>query len=31
MVGTRAALLKYVAREDVSRYKEIISRLGLRK
>ena len=31
MVGTRAALLKYVAKKDVSRYREIISRLGLRK
>ena len=31
MVGTRSALLKYVAGKDVSRYKEIISRLGLRK
>ena len=31
MVGTRAALLKYVAKKDVNRYKEIISRLGLRK
>lgn len=31
MVGTRAALLKYVAKEDVNRYREIISRLGLRK
>jgi len=31
MVGTRAALLKYISRKDVSRYQEIISRLGLRK
>ena len=31
MVGNRAALLKYVGREDVNRYREIISRLGLRK
>ena len=31
MVGTRAALLKYVAKRDVSRYREIISRLSLRK
>ncbi len=30
MVGTRAALLKYV-RNDVKRYQEVISRLGLRK
>ncbi len=31
MVGTRSALLKYVSKRDVSRYQEIISRLGLRK
>jgi len=31
MVGTRAALLKYIGRKDVRRYQEIISRLGLRK
>jgi small subunit ribosomal protein S15 len=31
MVGTRSALLKYVSRKDVKRYREIISRLGLRK
>lgn len=31
MVGTRAALLKYVNRKDVKRYRQIISRLGLRK
>ena len=31
MVGTRAALLKYVRNKDVRRYREIISRLGLRK
>lgn len=31
MVGTRAALLKYVSAKDVKRYQEIISRLGLRK
>ena len=31
MVGTRTALLKYVSKRDVRRYKEIISRLGLRK
>ncbi len=31
MVGTRAALLKYVSKKDVMRYQEIISRLGLRK
>lgn len=31
MVGTRAALLKYVSRKDIRRYRQIISRLGLRK
>lgn len=31
MVGTRAALLKYVNKKDPSRYKKIISQLGLRK
>ena len=31
MVGTRTALLKYVAGKDVKRYQEIIKRLGLRK
>ncbi len=31
MVGTRAALLKYVSKKDVMRYQKIISRLGLRK
>ena len=31
MVGTRSALLKYVNKKDVRRYREIISRLGLRK
>ncbi len=31
MVGTRSALLKYVNGKDVKRYREIISRLGLRK
>ena len=31
MVGTRAALLKYVRQKDVQRYRQIISRLGLRK
>ena len=31
MVGARAALLKYISKKDVSRYQEIISRLGLRK
>ena len=31
MVGNRAALLKYVNNKDVKRYRQIISRLGLRK
>jgi len=31
MVGTRSSLLKYVSRKDVMRYRQIISRLGLRK
>jgi len=31
MVGTRAAMLKYVGRVDAKRYQRIISRLGLRK
>jgi len=31
MVGTRSSLLKYVSKKDVKRYREIISRLGLRK
>ncbi|HUW20801.1 MAG TPA: 30S ribosomal protein S15 [Sedimentisphaerales bacterium] len=31
MVGTRSALLKYINKKDVKRYREIISQLGLRK
>ena len=31
MVGNRSALLKYVHNKDVKRYREIITRLGLRK
>jgi len=31
MVGARAALLKYMAKKDANRYREVISRLGLRK
>jgi small subunit ribosomal protein S15 len=31
MVGNRSALLKYVGKKDIKRYKEIINRLGLRK
>jgi small subunit ribosomal protein S15 len=31
MVGRRRRLLEYLKREDVSRYRELISRLGLRR
>ena len=31
MVGRRAALLKYLTRSDWERYKNIITRLGLRR
>ena len=31
MVGTRSGLLKYVNSKDVNRYRQIITRLGLRK
>jgi len=31
MVATRSSLLKYVGQKDVKRYRELISRLGLRK
>lgn len=31
MVGNRSSLLKYVKNKDISRYRDIISRLGLRK
>jgi small subunit ribosomal protein S15 len=31
MVGSRSAMLKYVNKNDVDRYREITSRLGLRK
>jgi len=31
MVGNRSALLKYVKNKDINRYRDIISRLGLRK
>jgi small subunit ribosomal protein S15 len=31
MVGARTALLKYIGNKDVNRYREVISRLGLRK
>ncbi len=31
IVGTRSSLLKYIRKNDVKRYRTIISRLGLRK
>jgi len=31
MVGQRNSLLKYLTREDRSRYQQVIGRLGLRK
>jgi small subunit ribosomal protein S15 len=31
MVGRRASLLKYLAREDRRRYQAVIDRLGIRK
>ena len=31
MVGRRASLLKYLARQDPGRYQAVIERLGLRK
>jgi len=31
MVGTRSSLLKYVRTKDINRYRNVISRLGLRK
>lgn len=31
MVGKRKRLLKYLQREDINRYRDLISRLGLRK
>jgi small subunit ribosomal protein S15 len=31
LVGTRSSLLKYISKTDAGRYKQIISRLGLRK
>ena len=31
MVGRRRRLLRYINREDVSRYRSLISRLGLRR
>lgn len=31
LVGRRRRLLRYLSREDVGRYRELIGRLGLRK
>ena len=31
MVGKRRNLLKYLAKKDVNRYREIVEKLGLRK
>jgi small subunit ribosomal protein S15 len=31
LVGRRRRLLRYLSREDVGRYRELITRLGLRK
>ncbi len=31
MVGNRNSLLKYVAKKDLNRYRQIINKLGLRK
>lgn len=31
MIGNRSSLLKYVRNKDINRYRQIISRLGLRK
>ena len=31
MVGKRSALLKYISKREPKRYRQIISRLGLRK
>jgi ribosomal protein S15P/S13E len=31
MVGKRAALLRYLARTDASRYQAVIGRLGIRR
>lgn len=31
MVGTRSSLLKYLRQNDIKRYRDIISKLGLRK
>ncbi len=31
MVGRRRRLLKYIAKKDINRYRDLISRLGLRR
>jgi small subunit ribosomal protein S15 len=31
MVGTRSSLLKYIRSKDLGRYRQVISKLGLRK
>ena len=31
MVGSRRSLLNYLSRKDVQRYRDIVSKLGLRK
>jgi small subunit ribosomal protein S15 len=31
MVGARSSLLKYISKKDMASYRQIISRLGLRK
>ncbi|MGB8227097.1 MAG: 30S ribosomal protein S15 [Sedimentisphaerales bacterium] len=31
MVGNRSALLKYIGKKDIKRYRDVINRLGLRK
>ncbi|HHT9152825.1 MAG TPA: 30S ribosomal protein S15 [Candidatus Hypogeohydataceae bacterium YC40] len=31
MVGRRSALLKYLGKKDVERYKNVVSKLGLRR
>ena len=31
MVGNRSALLKYISKKDIKRYRDVINRLGLRK
>jgi small subunit ribosomal protein S15 len=31
MVGRRRGLLKYLAKQDITRYRSLIERLGLRR